>query len=245
MKVVILAGGFGTRISEESAYKPKPMIEIGEMPILWHIMKGYSRYGFNEFIICAGYKQHVIKEWFADYFLHTSDVTFDFTNGNEMMYADWTGEEYNTEASLPTYDQMQKEFFEMEAKLREEENMHHGDECGCGHDHGHEHAHTHSHGDGCGCGHDHGHEHTHEHDHGDGCGCGHDHGTVAENKDEKTLNILLVHWVNHNQSHEEGFQEWVEKAKAMGKTETAQCIEKAIEYMNKANEMLVEAKKNM
>lgn len=85
MKVVILAGGFGTRISEESAYKPKPMIEIGEMPILWHIMKGYSRYGFNEFIICAGYKQHVIKEWFADYFLHTSDVTFDFTNGNEMI----------------------------------------------------------------------------------------------------------------------------------------------------------------
>ena len=74
---------------------------------------------------------------------------------------------------------------------------------------------------------------------------GHDHGTVAENKDEKTLNILLVHWVNHNQSHEEGFQEWVEKAKAMGKTETAECIEKAIEYMNKANEMLVEAKKNM
>ena len=121
----------------------------------------------------------------------------------------------------------------------------HGDGCGCGHDHGHEHAHTHSHGDDCGCGHDHGHdhghEHTHEHDHGDGC----DHGTVAENKDEKTLNILLVHWVNHNQSHEEGFQEWVEKAKAMGKTETAQCIEKAIEYMNKANEMLVEAKKNM
>ena len=117
----------------------------------------------------------------------------------------------------------------------------HGDGCGCGHDHGHEHAHTHSHGDDCGCGHDHGHDHGH----GDGCGCGHDHGTVAENKDEKTLNILLVHWVNHNQSHEEGFQEWVEKAKAMGKTETAQCIEKAIEYMNKANEMLVEAKKNM
>ena len=85
MKVVILAGGFGTRISEESAFKPKPMIEIGEMPVLWHIMKGYSQYGFNEFIICAGYKQHVIKEWFADYFLHTSDVTFDFTNGNEMI----------------------------------------------------------------------------------------------------------------------------------------------------------------
>ena len=86
MKVVILAGGFGTRISEESAFKPKPMIEIGEMPILWHIMKIYSHYGFNEFIICAGYKQHVIKEWFADYFLHTSDITFDYTNGkNEMI----------------------------------------------------------------------------------------------------------------------------------------------------------------
>ncbi len=85
MKAVILAGGFGTRISEESQFKPKPMIEIGEMPILWHIMKTYSYYGINEFIICAGYKQHVIKEWFADYFLHTSDITFDFTNGNEMI----------------------------------------------------------------------------------------------------------------------------------------------------------------
>lgn len=85
MKVVLLAGGFGTRISEESAFKPKPMIEIGEMPILWHLMKIYSHYGFNEFIICAGYKQHVIKEWFADYFLHTSDITFDFTNSNEMI----------------------------------------------------------------------------------------------------------------------------------------------------------------
>lgn len=85
MKVVILAGGFGTRISEESHLKPKPMIEIGEMPILWHIMKGYAHYGFREFIICAGYKQHVIKEWFADYFLHTSDITFDFTNGNEII----------------------------------------------------------------------------------------------------------------------------------------------------------------
>lgn len=86
MKVVILAGGFGTRISEESAFKPKPMIEIGGMPILWHIMKNYSYYEFNEFIICAGYKQHVIKEWFADYFLHTSDITFDYTNGsNEMI----------------------------------------------------------------------------------------------------------------------------------------------------------------
>lgn len=85
MKLVILAGGFGTRISEESLFKPKPMIEIGGMPILWHIMKEYSFYGINEYIICAGYKQHVIKEWFSDYFLHTSDVTFDFTNGNEIF----------------------------------------------------------------------------------------------------------------------------------------------------------------
>lgn len=85
MKVVILAGGFGTRISEESHLKPKPMIEIGDMPILWHIMKGYSFYGFNEFVICAGYKQTIIKEWFADYFIHTSDITFDFTKGNEIV----------------------------------------------------------------------------------------------------------------------------------------------------------------
>lgn len=86
MKVVILAGGFGTRIMEESQYKPKPMVELGGKPILWHIMKLYSYYGFNDFIICAGYKQHVIKEYFADYFLHTSDITYDFTNGtNEMI----------------------------------------------------------------------------------------------------------------------------------------------------------------
>lgn len=84
MKVVILAGGYGTRISEESYLKPKPMIEIGGKPILWHIMKEYSHYGFNEFIICCGYKQHVIKEWFADYYLHNSDVTFDFTADNKM-----------------------------------------------------------------------------------------------------------------------------------------------------------------
>ena len=85
MKVVLLAGGFGTRISEESQYKPKPMIEIGGMPILWHIMKEYSSQGFNEFIICAGYKQEVIKEWFANYFIHKSDITFDFTKGNKMI----------------------------------------------------------------------------------------------------------------------------------------------------------------
>lgn len=85
MKVIILAGGFGTRISEESHLRPKPMIEIGDMPILWHIMKIYSSYGFDEFIICAGYKQHMIKEYFADYYLHRSDVTFDFTDGRNEM----------------------------------------------------------------------------------------------------------------------------------------------------------------
>lgn len=85
MKAVLLAGGFGTRISEESYLKPKPMIEIGGMPIMWHIMKWYSKFGVNEFIICAGYRQDVIKEWFANYFIHTSDITFDFTNGNEVV----------------------------------------------------------------------------------------------------------------------------------------------------------------
>ena len=85
MKVVILAGGLGTRISEESQFKPKPMIEIGGKPILWHIMKEYSYYGFNEFVICAGYKQHIIKEWFSDYFLHNSDVTFDYTDGHNEV----------------------------------------------------------------------------------------------------------------------------------------------------------------
>lgn len=85
MKVVILAGGFGTRISEESHLIPKPMIEIGEKPILWHIMKYYSSFGHNEFIICCGYKQYVIKEFFADYYLHMSDVTFDFSAENKMV----------------------------------------------------------------------------------------------------------------------------------------------------------------
>ncbi|MDD3138572.1 MAG: glucose-1-phosphate cytidylyltransferase [Lachnospiraceae bacterium] len=85
MKVVILAGGLGTRISEESQFKPKPMVEIGGMPILWHIMKEYAYYGFNDFIICAGYKQHMIKEWFNNYFLYNSDITFDYTSGvNEI-----------------------------------------------------------------------------------------------------------------------------------------------------------------
>lgn len=85
MKVVILAGGLGTRISEESQLKPKPMVELGGMPILWHIMKIYSSHGFRDFVICAGYKQHVIKKYFSDYFLHTSDVTFDFTEGENKM----------------------------------------------------------------------------------------------------------------------------------------------------------------
>ena len=84
MKVVILAGGLGTRISEESYLKPKPMIPIGDQPILWHIMKYYSHFGFDDFVICCGYKGHVIKEYFADYYLHRSDVTFDFSDGNRM-----------------------------------------------------------------------------------------------------------------------------------------------------------------
>ena len=82
MKVVILAGGRGTRISEESEYRPKPMVEIGDKPILWHIMKEYSHYGYNDFIICCGYKQYMIKEWFNDYFLHSCDITFDYSNGS-------------------------------------------------------------------------------------------------------------------------------------------------------------------
>ena len=81
MKVVLLAGGAGTRISEETVLRPKPMIEIGGMPILWHIMKTYSHYGVDEFIVCAGYKQHIIKDWFASRYLHASDITFDFTGG--------------------------------------------------------------------------------------------------------------------------------------------------------------------
>lgn len=86
MKVVLLAGGFGTRISEESRFKPKPLIEIGGMPIIWHIMKEYSYYGHNEFIICASYRQEYIKEWFTNYFLHNSDVSFDYSGGkNEMI----------------------------------------------------------------------------------------------------------------------------------------------------------------
>lgn len=85
MKTVILAGGLGTRISEESHLKPKPMIEIGGKPILWHIMKIYSHYGHHDFIICCGYKGYMVKEYFADYYLHCSDVTFDFTADNKMI----------------------------------------------------------------------------------------------------------------------------------------------------------------
>jgi glucose-1-phosphate cytidylyltransferase len=84
MKAVILAGGLGTRISEETHLKPKPMIEIGSMPILWHIMKIYSHHGVNDFVICCGYKGYIIKEYFANYFLHMSDVTFDMAN-NQMQ----------------------------------------------------------------------------------------------------------------------------------------------------------------
>ena len=90
MKVVILAGGLGTRISEESHLKPKPMIEIGGKPIMWHIMKYYSEYGFHDFVICLGYKQYVVKEFFADYFLHTSDVTFDLANNKMEVHNNYS-----------------------------------------------------------------------------------------------------------------------------------------------------------
>lgn len=83
MKVVLLAGGLGTRISEESIYKPKPLVEIGGKPIIWHIMKIFSYYGHNEFIICAGYKQHLIKEWFSDYFLNSCDISFDYRENKD------------------------------------------------------------------------------------------------------------------------------------------------------------------
>ena len=85
MKVVILAGGFGTRITEESQFRPKPLIEIGGMPILWHIMKEYSFYGHNDFVICAGYKQEMLKQWFADYFIRSCDITFDYQGGRNEM----------------------------------------------------------------------------------------------------------------------------------------------------------------
>lgn len=84
MKVVILAGGFGTRMSEETGFIPKPLVEIGGKPILWHIMKCYSYYGYNDFVICAGYKQQVVKQWFADYFINSSDITFDYSDGKNI-----------------------------------------------------------------------------------------------------------------------------------------------------------------
>ena len=86
MKVVILAGGLGTRLSEETATRPKPMVEIGERPILWHIMKGYSHHGFNDFVICLGYKGYMIKEYFSNYFLHMSDVTFDMRDNSMEVH---------------------------------------------------------------------------------------------------------------------------------------------------------------
>ncbi|OHB49675.1 MAG: glucose-1-phosphate cytidylyltransferase [Planctomycetes bacterium GWF2_41_51] len=86
MKAVILAGGFGTRISEETEFRPKPMIEIGNKPVLWHIMKIYSHYGVNEFIICCGYKGYMVKEYFANYFLHTSDITFDMQSNDMQVH---------------------------------------------------------------------------------------------------------------------------------------------------------------
>ena len=89
MKVVILAGGLGTRISEETKYKPKPMVEIGEKPIIWHIMKSYSHFGYNDFIICAGYKQHMVKDWFYNYFMYKSDIKMNFKNKqNEFTILD-------------------------------------------------------------------------------------------------------------------------------------------------------------
>ena len=86
MKAVILAGGLGTRLSEETALRPKPMVEIGGRPILWHILKIYSAHGINEFIICAGYKGYIIKEYFANYFLHMSDVTFDMAHNTMEVH---------------------------------------------------------------------------------------------------------------------------------------------------------------
>lgn len=88
MKAVILAGGLGTRISEETHLRPKPMVEVGGHPILWHIMKIYSSHGINEFIICLGYKGYVVKEWFANYQLHMSDVTFDMETGEQTVHRD-------------------------------------------------------------------------------------------------------------------------------------------------------------
>jgi len=86
MKVVILAGGMGSRLSEETSVRPKPMVELGAKPILWHIMKAYSHYGLNDFVLCLGYKGYIIKEYFANYFLHMSDVTFDFRSNKTIVH---------------------------------------------------------------------------------------------------------------------------------------------------------------
>ena len=100
MKAVILAGGLGTRISEETHLKPKPMIEIGGQPILWHIMKIYSAHGVNDFVICCGYQGYVIKEYFANYFLHMSDVTFDMAD-NKMEFISSDAEPWKSRSSTP------------------------------------------------------------------------------------------------------------------------------------------------
>lgn len=110
MKAVLLVGGKGTRISEESVLRPKPMIEVGGRPVLWHIMKCYGNYGINEFILCLGYKGYMVKEYFANYFLHTSDVTFDIANNNMLVHQQYgepwkvtlvdTGEETQTGGRL-------------------------------------------------------------------------------------------------------------------------------------------------
>jgi len=94
MKTVLLAGGFGTRLSEESHLRPKPMVEIGDYPILWHIMKGYTHYGYDDFIICCGYKGYMIKEYFASYYLRHSDLIFDFKDGNFMKTLNHIGEHW-------------------------------------------------------------------------------------------------------------------------------------------------------
>jgi len=106
MKTVILAGGFGTRIGEESNLRPKPMIEIGGRPILWHIMKIYSHFGFNDFIICLGYKGYCIKEYFAHYFLHEADITFDFRDGNQQTIHSHTAEPWRVRLIDTGFDTM-------------------------------------------------------------------------------------------------------------------------------------------
>lgn len=89
-KVVILAGGLGTRLGEETSVRPKPMVEVGGMPIMWHIMKIYSSYGFNDFVVCLGYKGYIIKEYFANYFLHTADVTLDLKKNSMEVHQNWS-----------------------------------------------------------------------------------------------------------------------------------------------------------